>query len=206
MVWRRGVSLSICSYYWQPEQSIFTQIIFKLKQIFQLKLPMGNSQWPESGHGWTSKQSLWRNQKQVSECGWYRQVFSPCKCLYFWTVILAMLNFRLRGASFWKVSSKCLSNALCVCKMTFAHLTMENQCGTDQTLFQFPGKLFTGFLFWGWGSWYSFLFSCILFIFNCSKSLKLLWILHIVMSQYLLKFRWEIPETFWLFRNILYSF
>ena len=51
-----------------------------------------------------------------------------------------MLNFHLRDASFWKIDSKCLSNALCVCKMTFAHQTMKNQCGTAQTLFSSQGN------------------------------------------------------------------
>lgn len=117
-----------------------------------------------------------------------------------------MLNFHLRGASFWKVDSKCLSNAICVCKMTFAHLTMENQCGTDQTLFSSQGNYSQAFYSGAEAVdiLFCFLAFCLFLIiispWSCYEYFRLSCL------KYLLKFRWEIPEIFWLFRNILYSF
>lgn len=143
---------------------------------------------------------------------WVAQaLFSPCKMTpYFSTVTSAMLNFlHVRGAFFCKIASKCLSNILCICKMTFPHLTARNQYSTSErhtVLRETIHRLFILGL-----KHLIFFFVFMHFIFNHRLSSWVLYIMstlyYLVSSIYhLLKFRWETPETFWLFRNILLVF
>ena len=119
----------------------------------------------------------------------------------------------IRGTFFWKIASKCLSafadtlqRPLCLCKMTFAHLTMKNKCGTAQRAFSSRGNYSQAFYSGAktvdilFCSLESYLFLTVRSSWNCYR--------YFILSclKYLLKFRWENPETFWLFGNILYGF
>lgn len=112
----------------------------------------------------------------------------------------------IRGIFFWEIASKCLSNALRLCKMTFAHLTMKNKCGTAQKAFSSWGNYSQAFYSGAktvdilFCFLESYLFLIVISSWNCYR--------YFILSclKYLLKFRWENLETFWLSGNILYGF
>lgn len=113
---------------------------------------------------------------------------------------------------FWKFSSKCLSNTLCICKMTFLPPNYQEsmQQSQGQMGFLAPKETINTLIILGLKQLIFFLCFLVIYLLLILGSFPEIYkgtlYYHVSNIYHLLKFSWETLKTFWLFRNFLYSF